>query len=58
MQPVSPAWAGLPPPSSQIPRVEDNELSSYLGKAVENSVTACGVILRAFRGTYPEILLG
>lgn len=57
MQQPAPAWAGPPPPSSQIPMVEDNKPSSYLGKAVENSDTACDVILRAFRGTYPEILL-
>ena len=58
MQPAPPAWVGLPSPRSQIPRVEDNEPSSCLGKAVENSDTACDVILRAFRVTYPEILLG
>ena len=58
MQPAPPAWAGPPPPSSQSPRVEDNELSSYLGEALENGDAACDGILRAFRGTHPEILLG
>lgn len=57
MQQPAPAWAGPPPPSSQIPMVEENKPSSYLGKAVENSDPAWDVILRAFRGTYPEILL-
>lgn len=51
MQQPPPACAAPPPPNSHIPMAKVDELSSYLGKAVENRDTTCDIILRAFRGT-------